>query len=70
LGALLADFEPVEDHSDDTNLVVDELGNGELRVRAIDFEHPFRWTEGEQSVLDWAPPGLVSFTCGRALGAY
>jgi hypothetical protein len=47
------------DHHDDTNLVVDDLGNN-LRIVAIDFEHAFRWEQGEDVIKLPAPPGLVA----------
>lgn len=49
-----------EDHYDDTNLVVDELGDGQCRVVAVDFEHAFRWTPGEDKIVLHAPPGLIA----------
>jgi hypothetical protein len=49
-----------EDHYDDTNLVVDELGDGQCRITAIDFEHAFRWTPGEHKIILKGPPGLTS----------
>jgi hypothetical protein len=49
-----------EDHYDDTNLVVDELGDGQCRVVAVDFEHAFRWTPGEDKIVLHAAPGLIA----------
>jgi hypothetical protein len=31
--------------------VIDELGNGRLRVVAIDFEHAFEWGQDEKSIV-------------------
>jgi hypothetical protein len=39
-----------DDHYDDTNLVVDDLGDGHFRVMAIDFEHAFHWGHGEDAI--------------------
>lgn len=49
-----------EDHYDDTNLVVDELGDEQCRITAIDFKHAFRWTPGEDKIILNGPPGLIS----------
>jgi hypothetical protein len=49
-----------EDHGDDTNLIVDCLAKGQLRVRAIDFEDAFKWTQGGDFSVVFPPPGLIS----------
>jgi hypothetical protein len=50
-----------DDHYDNTNLVVDELGNDLFHVVAIDFEHAFAWAHGEEAIVLPAPPALVAY---------
>jgi hypothetical protein len=50
-----------DDHTKDSNFVVDDLGNGRLRIVAIDFEHAFPWRgrkELEAVITAPEPPGL------------
>ena len=46
-----------EDHCEDDNLVVDDLGNGFCRVVAVDFEHAFVRLS-EEPIVPYVPPGL------------
>lgn len=47
------------DHFDDTNLVIDRLGNGTCRIGAIDFEHAFDWGNEDETTVR-GPPGLIA----------
>jgi hypothetical protein len=46
------------DHHNDTNLVVDYLDDDTFRISAIDFEHAFSWSEGEEVIVIPASPAL------------
>jgi hypothetical protein len=48
------------DHLDDTNLIVDLIGADLLRVRAVDFEFAFAWSDEPETIKPYAPHSIVN----------
>jgi hypothetical protein len=49
-----------EDHGDDTNLIIDKIGDGQIRIMAVDFDESLKWSQGEEFFgPNSRPPGLV-----------